>query len=85
MMSLLITLLMAIVIGSIGSAISPGTMPGGLMGAMLAGFAGSWIGYWLLGAWGPVLAGFAIIPSLLGAALFTFLLVLISRGSGSQS
>lgn len=84
MISLLITLLMAIVIGTLGSAVAPGTMPGGLLGAMLAGFAGAWIGYWLLGAWGPDLAGFAIVPSVLGSALFTLLLGVISRGSENR-
>ncbi|WP_284642096.1 GlsB/YeaQ/YmgE family stress response membrane protein [Paenibacillus silviterrae] len=84
MMSLLITLLMAMVIGTVGSAVAPGTMPGGILGAMLAGFVGAWIGYWLLGSWGPVIAGFAVIPSVLGAALFTLLLGLISRGSANR-
>ena len=79
MVSLLITIIMAIVIGAIGSAIAPGAMPGGIIGSMIAGFAGAWLGAWLLGSWGPVLGGFAVIPAIVGAALFVFLLSLLSK------
>lgn len=79
MLSLLITIIMAIAIGAIGSAIAPGGMPGGILGSMIAGFVGAWVGSWLLGSWGPVIGGFAVLPAILGAALFVLLLTLISR------
>lgn len=36
---------------------------------IIAGLIGSSVGEWLFGAWGPQLAGMAIIPSLLGAII----------------
>lgn len=80
MLGLIITIIMAIIIGAIGSAIAPGAMPGGIIGAMIAGFVGAWIGTLLLGSWGPVIGGFAIVPAIIGAALFVFLLGLLARG-----
>ncbi|CAG7645597.1 GlsB/YeaQ/YmgE family stress response membrane protein [Paenibacillus allorhizosphaerae] len=79
MVSLLITIIMAIVIGAIGSAIAPGAMPGGIIGSMIAGFAGAWLGALLLGSWGPVIGGFAVIPAIVGAALFIFLIGLLAK------
>jgi uncharacterized membrane protein YeaQ/YmgE (transglycosylase-associated protein family) len=79
-MGIIISIIMAIVIGFIGSAITNNHMPGGVIGAMIAGFVGAWIGSLLLGNWGPVIGGFAIIPAIIGAALFILLLALISGG-----
>ncbi|QNQ81638.1 GlsB/YeaQ/YmgE family stress response membrane protein [Lactobacillus sp. PV012] len=56
-------------IGVIAGAI---THKGGSMNWILniiAGLIGSSVGEWLLGAWGPQLAGMAIIPSILGAVI----------------
>ncbi|SDE07669.1 Transglycosylase associated protein [Paenibacillus sp. UNCCL117] len=85
MIGVLVTLIMAVVIGAIGSALAPGAMPGGIIGAMIAGFVGAWIGAWLfrqlgIGDLGLVIGGFAVIPAIIGAALFVFLLGLVARG-----
>ncbi|MEK8130918.1 GlsB/YeaQ/YmgE family stress response membrane protein [Paenibacillus filicis] len=90
MISVLITLIMAVVIGAIGSAIAPGVMPGGILGSMIAGFVGAWIGAWLfgqlgLGNLGLVIGGFAVIPAIIGAALFVLLLGLVARGLGRSA
>ncbi|RUS47789.1 GlsB/YeaQ/YmgE family stress response membrane protein [Cohnella sp. AR92] len=79
MLGLLISILMAILIGIIGDALVRSRMPGGVFGSMIAGFAGAWLGVLLLGSWGPVIAGFPVVPSIIGAALFVFLLGLISQ------
>ncbi|PYI50741.1 GlsB/YeaQ/YmgE family stress response membrane protein [Paenibacillus flagellatus] len=79
MWGLLISILMAILIGTIGDALVRNRMPGGLLGAMIAGFAGGWLGSLLLGDWGPVIGGFAVIPAIVGSALFVFLLGLLSQ------
>ena len=79
-MSFLIMLLVAAIIGFIGEAIVPGGMPGGWMGAIVAGILGSALGGYLFsGVGGPTVAGFALIPSILGAAIVVLAFGLISR------
>ncbi|MDO5078432.1 GlsB/YeaQ/YmgE family stress response membrane protein [Streptococcus minor] len=56
-------------IGLIAGAI---TKKGGSMGwiaNIIAGLVGSSVGQGLFGAWGPSLAGMALIPSILGAVI----------------
>ena len=56
-------------IGFIAGAI---TKKGGAMGIIaniVAGLIGSSVGQSLFGAWGPTLAGMALIPSILGAVI----------------
>ncbi|MFD7524058.1 GlsB/YeaQ/YmgE family stress response membrane protein [Paenibacillus chitinolyticus] len=79
MIGFIITIIMAVVIGIIGDAIVRSNMPGGILGSMLAGFVGAWLGSLLLGSWGPEIGGFSVIPAIIGAALFVFLLGLASR------
>ena len=58
-----------LVIGFIAGAI---TKKGGAMGIIaniVAGLIGSSVGQSLFGAWGPTLAGMALIPSILGAVI----------------
>lgn len=57
------------IIGAIGGAI---TKKGGSMGwiaNIVAGLIGSSLGHSLFGTFGPVVAGMAIFPSILGAVL----------------
>lgn len=79
MWGLLISIVMAILIGTIGDALVRNRMPGGMLGAMVAGFVGAWLGSLLLGNWGPVIGGFVVIPAIIGAALFVFLLGMLSQ------
>ena len=79
MWAIIITIVMAIIIGIIGDALVGHEMPGGILGAMVAGFVGAWVGAWVFGDWGPHLGNFAVIPAILGTAIFVFLLGLISR------
>lgn len=66
----------------LGSLFVKGDMPGGIIGSMIAGLIGAWIGHGLLGTWGPHLAGFAIIPAVIGAAIVVFLVSLLTRKRG---
>ncbi|UUZ92311.1 GlsB/YeaQ/YmgE family stress response membrane protein [Paenibacillus sp. P25] len=52
---------------------------------MIAGFVGAWLGYLLLGTWGPVIGGFAVVPAIIGAALFVFLLGSLARAFGKRT
>ncbi|WP_438349112.1 GlsB/YeaQ/YmgE family stress response membrane protein [Paenibacillus sp. FA6] len=79
MWGIIISIVMAIIIGFIGDALVGNNMPGGLLGSMIAGFVGAWIGASLFGSWGPHVGGFAVIPAILGTAIFVFLLGLLSR------
>ncbi|MCR1901530.1 GlsB/YeaQ/YmgE family stress response membrane protein [Ligilactobacillus apodemi] len=70
-------LIVGAIIGAIAGAL---TKNGGSMGwisNILAGLIGSSIGEALLGAWGPQLAGMAIIPSLIGAVILVLLVFFI--------
>ncbi|MEB3693492.1 GlsB/YeaQ/YmgE family stress response membrane protein [Bacillus amyloliquefaciens] len=81
-MGFIVSLIVAIIIGWIGSLFVKGSTPGGIIGSMIAGLIGAWIGHGLLGTWGPHLAGFAIIPAIIGAAIVVFLFSLIARSRG---
>ncbi|MDE6546260.1 MAG: GlsB/YeaQ/YmgE family stress response membrane protein, partial [Lactobacillus sp.] len=60
----------------IGLIAGPITHKGGSMNwiaNIIAGLVGSSLGEALLGAWGPQVAGMAIVPSLLGAIILVIL------------
>ncbi|KZZ83776.1 MULTISPECIES: GlsB/YeaQ/YmgE family stress response membrane protein [Bacillaceae] len=80
-MNLIVSILVALVIGWIGDLLVKNTMPGGIIGSIIAGFAGAWLGSALLGRWGPEIAGFYIIPAIIGAAIVVFLTGLIIRAT----
>jgi uncharacterized membrane protein YeaQ/YmgE (transglycosylase-associated protein family) len=82
MLGFLVMLLVAAIIGFVGEALVPGAMPGGWAGAIVAGLLGSALGGYLFGGMVPAgwtIAGFALIPSIIGAALVVLLFGLISR------
>jgi uncharacterized membrane protein YeaQ/YmgE (transglycosylase-associated protein family) len=79
MWGIIISIIMAIVLGLIGDALVKNNMPGGIIGSMIAGFVGAWVGTFIFGSWGPVIGGFAVVPAILGTAIFIFLLGLLSR------
>lgn len=71
-MDLLWTLLIGAIIGAVAGALTSRSLPMGWIGNIIAGIVGSWIGESLLGGWGPSLAGMAILPSIIGAVIFVF-------------
>lgn len=83
MIGFLVMLLVAAIIGFVGEALVPNTMPGGWAGAIVAGLLGSALGGYLFGGVIPAgadVAGFALIPSIIGAVIVVALFSLISRG-----
>jgi uncharacterized membrane protein YeaQ/YmgE (transglycosylase-associated protein family) len=78
-MGLLISIVMAIIIGYVADMFVRDSMPGGVIGSMVAGFVGAWLGSYLFGRFGPVVAGFAIIPAIIGAIIVIFIFGLINR------
>ncbi len=80
-LGVLVTLLIAGLVGALADAIVPGRLPFGWLGAILAGLIGSWLGTALVGDVGPVVAGIAIIPALLGAIILAFIAAALVRYS----
>ena len=79
MWAIILSIVMAILIGLIGDALVGHNMPGGILGSMIAGLVGAWIGSMLFGDFGPVIANFAVVPAIIGTAIFVFLLGLIGK------
>lgn len=67
------TLIIGAIIGSIGATIANKKEKGCLYN-IFAGILGSYVGQSLFGHWGPNLAGMAILPSIIGAALVTMVI-----------
>jgi len=65
----IISIIMSLMIGYVAEKLVPFDMPGGMFGCIIAGFIGAWIGHGLFGAWGPSIAGFYLIPALIGAII----------------
>ena len=71
------------VIGLIAGALTGRRQSMGWIANILAGLIGSSLGEALLGAWGPQVAGIAIVPSILGAVILvlivSFVLSMMNR------
>lgn len=76
MFGILWVLLVAAIVGFLGDALVPGRMPGGWIGSIAAGLVGSMVGGYLFSnlglPTGPMVAGLALIPSIVGAALLVW-------------
>lgn len=80
LLGFIILLAVAFVAGACGELIAGGKVPGGWLGSIAAGLVGAWLGGMLLHV-GPTVQGVQIIPAIIGAALFVFILRLIFRAS----
>ncbi|WP_291454562.1 GlsB/YeaQ/YmgE family stress response membrane protein [Abiotrophia sp. HMSC24B09] len=56
-------------IGLVAGSLTKKRSSMGIVANVLAGLVGSSVGQHFLGSWGPSLAGMALIPSVLGAAV----------------
>lgn len=79
-MSLLWTLIVGGVIGWFAGLLIGRDIPGGIIGNIIAGIVGSWLGTSLLGSWGPEIAGFALIPAILGSIILIAVVSAVLRG-----
>lgn len=84
-MGFLWSLIIGGIIGWLAGMIIGRDVPFGIIGNIIAGFVGAWLGSLILGTWGPSVADFAIIPALIGAIVFVFILSLILRGTRKAS
>ena len=84
-MGFLWSLIIGGIIGWLAGMIVGRDVPFGIIGNIIAGFIGAWLGSLILGTWGPSVADFAIIPALIGAIVFVFILSLILKGMRKAS
>jgi uncharacterized membrane protein YeaQ/YmgE (transglycosylase-associated protein family) len=84
-MGFLWSLIIGGIIGWLAGLIVGRDVPFGIIGNIIAGFVGAWLGSLILGHWGPSVADFAIIPALIGAIVFVFILSLILKGMRKAS
>ena len=72
MLGIILMIVSAALIGWIADLVVPGRLPFGWVGSILAGLVGAWLGSTLLGDWGPTFGRLALIPGILGAIVFAF-------------
>ncbi|WP_108669094.1 GlsB/YeaQ/YmgE family stress response membrane protein [Peribacillus acanthi] len=65
----ILSVIVVLVIGAVANKVSHLHMPGSWVGILVAGYTGTWVGPYLFGTWGPILVGYALVPSLIGAIL----------------
>ena len=80
LIGLLLFILIAGVCGAIGEGIAGGKVGPGFLGSFIVGLVGAWIGGMLLHI-GPVIAGVAVIPAIIGSVLFVAILKLLTGRS----
>lgn len=78
-MGIIWQLLVGGIIGWVAGLILGKDLPGGVIGNIVAGIVGSMIGGNLFSSFGPVIAGFAIVPSLLGAIILIIILSFVLK------
>ena len=67
------------IIGWLAGMILGKDIPGGIFGNIIAVIIGAWIGGKLLGAWGPQISDFYILPALIGAIILVFIVSLFMK------
>ncbi|APU72380.1 membrane protein [Companilactobacillus crustorum] len=73
MLHALWVIIIGAVIGAVASMIINRDMPWGWVGNILGGLVGAWLGESVLGAWGPSVAGMALVPAIIGAIVVVLL------------
>ncbi|MDM5188941.1 GlsB/YeaQ/YmgE family stress response membrane protein [Bacillus sp. DX4.1] len=78
-MSFIWSLIVGGILGWLASLITGRDVPGGVIGNIVAGIIGSWVGTSLLGKFGPIIGGYAIVPALIGAIILIFIVSFLLR------
>ena len=73
------------IIGWLAGLILGKNVPGGIIGNIIAGIIGAWIGGKLLGAWGPKISDFYIVPAFIGAVILVFIVSIIMKSMRKAS
>ncbi|MCX6021476.1 MAG: GlsB/YeaQ/YmgE family stress response membrane protein [Chloroflexi bacterium] len=77
----LLMLVVAAIVGWVADMVVPGTLPFGWVGAIVAGLVGAWLGTALLGGFGPTIGGLAIVPAIIGAIIFAFVVNFVLKAT----
>ena len=67
------------IIGAIAGAITHKGSSMGIIAIVIAGLVVYAIGQALLGSWGPIIGGMAIVPSLIGAIILVLIVSFFAR------
>ena len=73
----LLLLIIAAIVGALGEMIGGAKIPGGWLGSIVAGLVGAWIGALLIHT-GAVVWGIDVISAIIGAAIFVFIIRLLT-------
>ncbi|MBS1989724.1 MAG: GlsB/YeaQ/YmgE family stress response membrane protein [Cyanobacteria bacterium SZAS LIN-3] len=84
-LSFILFLMVAAVCAFLAERLVPNAVPGGFFTSAIVGILGAWLGGNLFGSFGPAVEGVALIPCILGSAIFVFLFTLASRGFHGRS
>jgi uncharacterized membrane protein YeaQ/YmgE (transglycosylase-associated protein family) len=84
-LSFLLFLLVAAACAFIAERLVPNSAPGGFFVSAIIGILGAWIGGTVFGSFGPSLEGVALLPCILGSAIFVFLYSLVARGFSKRA
>lgn len=79
LLAFILSVIIAMAIGVVADKLSPFDMPGGWAGAIIAGFVGAWLGNGLFGTWGPIVAGFSLVPALIGAIIVVIIIGALAK------
>ena len=84
-LSFILFLIVAACCAYIAERLVPNAVPGGFFTTAIIGVLGAWIGSAVMGSFGPALQGVALLPCILGSAIFVFLFTLAARGFHGRS
>ena len=73
MLGWLWSLIVGGIIGVGAGMITNRDLPAGIIGNIIAGLVGAWLGQMIFGHWGPMLAGMAVFPSIIGAVILVLI------------
>lgn len=78
-MGLIWSLIVGGIIGAAAGSITNKSSSMGIIANVIAGLVGSAIGQSLLGTWGLIIGGMAIIPSLIGAIILVLIVSFFAK------
>lgn len=85
MISFIWYLIIGGILGWLAGVILGKDIPGGIIGNIIAGIIGSWVGGTLLGAWGPKVSDFYIVPALIGAVVLILIVSFVLKALGRSA